>query len=356
MSKPGQLQSTNRFIDIWAYFALVPIALVLFAGVIASSYAEPAGTKTVQAKKGTPVEIKSLSFPPHSIGALQIDVAAGIPINTWATYEIRLLDQNNKILAAAVKQAWAASGKWAEAGESGDWVESDTQAGLNIQASQAESVTLVIEILESDITNELETQLQFPPGDRGQLNRFFEQDKLKARRILEQPISFNVTINNSVIEDSYLWAGFWGTLLIAGLAALSTAVSGFPVINKRRQDSDVHDRAFMGGPDSLVVVRVCVKLDETFPSELTCHLFVRDGNGQTLYDPSLQIKPVPLTDDDDEKYATAQVTQHLVLETRSSYGFYATIEPDNSVDETHLIVTERKKTFGSVDVVQICTP
>lgn len=309
--------------------ALGSIGLVLLAGIASTFFTKPLASTKVQVQEETPAKVGPFTLQPQTIGALRVDVEASIPVNRWLTYEVQLRDQQDQVLAAAIKQAWNETGTWYEEGESGSWQESDLQAGLDVLGDQAQPVTLVIEVLEYATNTSQE---------------------------LSEPVTFRLTAYSGIIDTRYLWTGFWGSLLIAILTLFATGACGWQLIDKRIGDSDVGDRAIMGGPDQLIKVIVKVRADETSPPALTCHLFIKDGNGNPVYKPSLTLPMRLIKDEDGEVLrAQGQITQHLVLQTRSSYGVYVKIQPDRPVDETRLMVQEGRKTLTAIDVVHLET-
>lgn len=320
-------KQTIWFIDFWTYLAWSSVSLVVVAGFASLFLFRPLLATTLQAQAEETVRLSPITIQPHLIGALRVDVTAVLPTNRWVTYEVQLRDNQDQILASALKQAWSESGTWQEEGESGTWQEDDLQAGLDIQPAKAETVTVAIAVLDYATT---------------------------SNQALEDPVSFRIKVQEGVVDTRYLWTGFWGTSLIAVLSAWATARSGVRVLTKVQPDSEVGDRAIFGGPRTLVQIKVFVTADENTPATLSCRLRIRDGNGQTVYH-HVTAMPMQLTKDQQGSIESAKgkAVTHLVLQQRGSYGILVQIEPDHSVDSTQLIVKERVRTFQAVDAIEI---
>ncbi|MDX2217304.1 MAG: hypothetical protein SFY66_28815 [Oculatellaceae cyanobacterium bins.114] len=322
-----QSQTTHRFIDRW-YYITGAIALVVFVTLIGSAFLGKLVVYTqVQVEEGEPEELPPIQIQPESMGALRVDVRAIIAQNRWVTYEIQLQDQQDQIIASAIKDAWAESGTWYEEGESGTWQEQDLLSGLDIKATQPELLTISIDVL-------------------GYATSTGEE--------LDEPVTFEVQVRNGVVDTRYLWAGFLGTVGMTLLAVISIPSIGDRVISKWIGDSDVGDRALMGGSDRLVRVVVKIKSDETSPQQLTVKLLIKDADGEQIYARDYPVKlHFSRSKQREVTGATASLCQFFILEPRSSYGFYVEVVPDAPVDSTHLIVRDRAKTLTGVDVIHL---
>ncbi|WP_339384617.1 hypothetical protein [Oscillatoria sp. FACHB-1407] len=322
-----QSQRTSRFIDWWYYMAGA-IAVVMFIALIISPFMGQMLISTqIQVDEGEPEELQAVQMQPQSIGALRVDVKAIIPTNRWVTYEIQLRDQQDQVIASALKDAWAESGTWYEEGESGTWQEEDLLSGLDVRALQPEALTITLDVLSYTTSAGVD---------------------------VDESVTFNVQVRNGVVDTRYLWAGLVGAIAMVVLAAISVPLTGDRVISKWIGDSDVGDRALMGGANRLVRVTVKVKSDETSPRHLTIKLFVKDGNGEQIYARDFPVTLRFIRNKERELIgASASLCKFFILEPRSSYGFYVEVVPDNPVDSTHLIVRDRAKTQGSVDVIHL---
>lgn len=322
-----QTYSTLRFIEPWAYLSVGAIGLVILAAIASVFIAKPLGSTTIEVSEDEPRQLQPIPVGQGNLGALRVDVTAMIPVGHWLTYEIQLLDQQNQVIAAGIKQAWHESGTWQEEGESGTWQESDLKGGLDVRATRAEPITIAVQVLEYSTSSNQE---------------------------LDQPVTFQITLTQGAIDERYLWTGFWGTLLLAVLAFITTNLTGNRVINCSVNDSDIGDRALMGGANQLLELKLKVNADENARGSLKAQLFIKDGQGQQIYTRTL---PIPLTFNRDEdskiESATGQAKLLLILEPRSSYGFYLEVMPDRSVDSTQLTVREGVRTLRTVEVVTI---
>lgn len=321
-----QTQRTSRFIDPWPYVALGAALLVFLALLSAGSFQRTLLSTTVNASEDEPVQLEPLIIRRQMIGALRVEVKALLPTNTWVTYEIQLLDNQGKPFASAMKQAWNESGTWYEDGESGSWQEEDLLGGLDVRAKQNETVTIALAVLEYGNASGQE---------------------------LDQPVPFEVIVQNGTVDTRYLWAGLFGTSFLALLALYATPLTGKKAIAKTIQDSDPSDRATVGGAGRLVRVNVDVASDETSPSLLQLRLWLNDPYGEQIYTRSLSL---PLSFKKEEgkiKGATGRFQTFFILEPRSSYGFHVEVLPDQPVDRTTLTVRDGARTLQSVEVVKI---
>jgi hypothetical protein len=327
MPNPVQYKQTWRFINIWAYLALGSLGIVILAGLASVFFVKPLVSKTVEAKEEEPVRLEPLAIKPQAIGGLRVDVAASIPVNRWLTYEVQLRDQQDKILAAGLKNAWHETGIWQEEGETGTWQEDDLEAGLDVRAAKSEPIIVVVEVLNYVTTS--------------------NQD-------IDEPVTFKINVHQGIIDTRYLWPGFWGGLLMAGLTCLFSGSTGATIINKRIGDSDVGERATLGGANKLVKIVVKVESDETSPPTLNCQLAIRDGNGDQLFNASRVISLRFRRDEEgDITSVKGEATFHIILEQVGSYGFYVEVTPDAPVDATQLIVKQGVVTLGAIKVAHI---
>ncbi|AOX00322.1 hypothetical protein BJP34_13435 [Moorena producens PAL-8-15-08-1] len=321
-----QTQRTSRFIDPWPYIAIGSTLLVFLALLGASLFQKTLLSTTVSARQEEPLQLQTLSLKRQLIGALRIEAKAKIPLNRWVTYEIQLLDGQGQPFASAIKQAWNESGTWYDDGESGSWQDDDLLGGLDVRAKQDEMVTIAIAVLEY--------------GDT-------------SGQVLDQPVPFQVTVQNGVIDTRYLWPGLVGTLCLTLITLYAAPLTGKKAIFKTINDSDPSDRAIVGGANRLVRVRVDVKADETSPSKLEVRLFVKDSYGEEIYNRSFPLPMNYLKNNGKIKRATGKVQTFFLLESRSSYGFSVEVWPDASVDRTTLRVIDGNRTLQSVEVVKI---
>ena len=324
-----QTQRTGRFIDPWPYVTLGATLLIFLALFGASSFQKTLLSTTVSASEDEPVRLEPLSLRRQLFGALRVEVKALLPANQWVTYEIQLLDRQGKPFASAMKQAWNESGTWYEEGESGSWQEDDVQGGLDVRAKQDEMVTIGIAVLEYGDTSGKE---------------------------LDQPVQFELTVQNGVVDTRYLWAGLVGAICLTVIALYATPVTGKKAIAKTINDSDPSDRATVGGANRLVRVKVDVKADETSPRELEVRLFINDAYGEQIYTRSVPMRLSYQKENGKIQKATGCLQTFFILESRSSYGFHVEVLPDSPVDRTKLTVRDGSRTLKSVEVVPISPP
>lgn len=183
-------------------------------------FVKPLASKTLQAREGQPARLQPFKVKPQAIGAVRVDVTARIPTNRYLAYEVQIRDQQDKILAAGLKNAWNESGIWREEGQTGTWQEDDLDAGLDVSSAKAEPLTVVVEVLEYGTSR---------------------------NQTLTESVSFRIKVNQGIIDTRYLWPGFWGGLLMAGLTCLFSKSAGATLSDKSIGDSDLGDRVNAGG-------------------------------------------------------------------------------------------------------------
>ncbi|MBF2028343.1 MAG: hypothetical protein IGS48_16515 [Oscillatoriales cyanobacterium C42_A2020_001] len=321
-----QPQTTGRYIDLFPYIPWLLTGGMVFALIFGALWERTMVSTNLLVNPDTAAELKPIQLKKEPIGALRIDVNASISYNQWVTYEIQVKDQQGKVLASGIKQAWAESGTWVEEGESGTWAENDLMGGLDVRANQSEPVIIAIDVLEYSDT---------------------------AGKEIDKPVSFQVIVKNGVVDDRYLWTGLFGTLLLSVLALFTVSSTGKVVINKSNPDSDVVARAICGNKDRLIRVVVKVQSDEYSPSSLHIRLTVNDANGEQLYSQTHLVNVKRSKSDGKVTSGSSALTTFFVLEPRGSYGFHAEVTPDASVDRTRIIVRENARTLFPVKVVTL---
>ncbi|NBD34150.1 MAG: hypothetical protein GVY17_14585 [Cyanobacteria bacterium] len=331
MSVSVQSSNTRRFVDHSLTISSLALLLIIIAGVGSLFFPQQVTNERVNVLPEETVTLSPITIQRRLIGALRIDVKAIIPTNHWVVYEIRLYDDQNQLLASAIKEAWKESGVWREDGETGTWSESDLLGGLDVRLGekQQEDITIAVAVLEYGET--------------------------RGRVLSEQPVSFQVDVENGVIDGRYLWTGFFGVLVMWVLSRLSVGTTGQVRIRKTINDSDVGDRALLGGENTLIKVTVNVKSDETSPQSLMVNLWLKDGMGEQIYSEQTPIKLNFRRDDGEIEDATGKLEQYFVLTRRGSYGFYVEVTPDQPVDQTTLTVTENAQTRSGKKPLKIIT-
>ncbi len=281
---------------------------------------------SVSVTPDAPTELPPIQLKKEPFGALRIDAIASLPSNRWVTYEIQIKDSQGTILASGFKEAWSESGTWSEDGESGSWAEDDLAAGLDVRAQQAETVKIAIDVLD------------YTSNTGGEIN---------------EPVSFQVTVKNGVIDDRFLWLGFLGAV-VTGIITLFTAPStGKVVINKSNRDSDVLARNTMGGANNLLRIVITVQSDEHSPSELNLELTINNADGEQVYQKTHTARVSLIKSDGKVSSGKTVWSTFLVLEPRDSYGFHVDVMPDASIDRTRILVREQSRTLVPVTVTTI---
>jgi hypothetical protein len=326
MHVQSQTQKTGRFIDPFPYIPWLVVAVMFCSLIVGALTERTLGSTSILVEPDAPTQLTPIQLRKHLIGALRIDVVAGVPNNQWVTFEIQVKDTKGNILASGIKQAWSESGTWAEEGESGSWAEEDRLAGLDVRTNQDEPVVISLDVLEYSDT---------------------------AGKEIDKAVPFDITVKNGVIDDRYLWVGLLGTLVLACITLFFVAATGKVVINKSNKDSDVVARNTTGGADCLLRVVVKINSDEHTPHRLNIRLTINGENGEQLY-ANLFWADVSISKDDGKVTGgKATLTKFFILEPRASYGFYAEVTPDASIDRTRILVRENARTLFPVDVTTL---
>jgi hypothetical protein len=318
--------TTERFVEWAPLIALGALGSLAIAGMASTLLSRQLLRQTVT----VPVE-ETVTLPPvqprqSPFGALRIDATANLPNNTWAVFEVQLLDQQGNLLASAIKQGWRESGTWVEEGESGTWSEQDLAGRFDIRRASIDGpVTVGISVLEQGNTGGGE---------------------------VTQPVTFQVQIQDGVIDGRFLINGVAGVLMMSVLAVLAVKKSGKVVIAERINDSDVGGRGRLGGPNKLVRMTLKVIGDENTPGTVTAHVFIKDSYGKQIYSGQIQIGFFLKTED----RATGYGNLDFIFDTQDSYGFYVEIMPDGPIDWTHLTVKEGARTLLPTSVIHLPTP
>lgn len=326
MQAKPQTQTTGRFVDWFIYLPWLATGAMFLALVIGAFMERTLISTNVTVDPDEPTELQPIQIKKEPLGALRIDVVAGLPTNQWVTYEIQVKDKNDKILASGIKQAWSETGTWAEEGESGTWAEDDLMGGLDVKSLQDEPVTIALDVLEYSDT---------------------------AGKELNTAVPFQLTVKNGVVDDRYLWTGLFGTLVVAFITLFSVSSTGKMVMNKSNRDSDVTGRNTLGGADRLLRVVVKVKSDEFSPRGLNIRLTINDENGEQIYSQMHSVDVSLSKSDGKVSSGSASLTKFFVLEPRASYGFHVEVTPDASIDRTRILIRENARTLFPVEVITI---
>jgi len=218
-------------------------------------------------------------------------------------------------------------GAWSESVSRRD---ADLQAGLDMQTGQSRQLTLAIKVLEHGNVRTGQTE-----------------------QTMTDPVSFRVNVKAGVIDSRFLWAGFYVALLLAIASWFLIRTSGKQVFAASIQDSDVGDRATLGGDGTLVRAVVDILADETSPKQLTAELYVEDRNGEQLHRESQSVPLTFIYDDGELDRTVGKAVFYLSISPRASYRLYTEIHPDAPVDRTQLVVTEGVRTRGKATVTFI---
>jgi hypothetical protein len=326
MSAAVDTQRSGRFIEWWSYIGIAASALLFLTFIFSGLFQKTLIFRKITASEGVPVKLEPLKLQPTAIGALRIDAEALIQPQQWVTFEIQLLDKQGKVIAAGIKEAWSESGTWYEEGESGSWLELDRLGSLDIRAKQLEDITIAINVLGYGNSSGAD---------------------------LNQPVPFQVTVQNGVIDGDHLfWASLW-SLCLGTLSLVLTPKIGKKVISEEIKDSDPTGRGTVGGANKLLRVNVDVESDETSPRTLEVQLFINDAYGEQIYAESFLLGVKFHRSDGKFEKATCSLQKFFILDNQASYGFHVEVLPDEPVDKTRITVREDARTLRPVDIVRI---
>jgi hypothetical protein len=318
---------TSKFVDPFPYLALLFAAITLVAMGVAPFIARTVAFQTLTVEPGSSGQLPPIQIAQQRIGAVRIDANASLANNRWVSYEIQLKDQQGKVIASALKEAWNESGTWAEEGESGAWAESDADATIDLRALQSEPVTISVAVLNH--SNNLGQEV-------------------------EEPVPIQVRVQTGVVDDRYLWAGLIGSVITAVLSFFSVPTSGRKVLSERNKDSELTARGTLGGPNKLLRLKVKIKADETAPAGVYLRLAINDENGERLY---YQSHSVTLNRAKNDKgrftSGSGSKTLFFVLSPEGSYGIHVEISPDRSIDRTELEIRQGARTIVPVAVTTL---
>lgn len=339
MQVAAENKRTSQFIDKWVYITLGATSFVLLAFIASGFFKKTFISKNISVNLGQSSSPEKIVLEPQLLGALRVDVEASIPTNTSLTYQIQLLDQQGKIVASAIKNAWSESGTWYEDGESGTWAESDLLAGLDVRAKKAEQVNLVVSVLE------------YERASRSRLSPTIQLNNQKVGSA--PPSNFNILVENGVVDTRPLFPALFGTIPLAIMAMFAVPHIGKKVISKKINDSDPSDRATLGGADKLVRVKVDIASDETSPSLLQVKLVINNSYGEQVYMISKTVNLNLKRENGKVEKGNGSLTLFFVFEKRDSYGFNVEVLPDKPIDRTTLTVREGARTLSSQEVIYI---
>ncbi len=326
MGETINTQRTGKFID-WSVHVALAAFLLSFLTLIASPFFQRTLLyKTVTATDDEIIKLDPVQFSTSSIGAMSVNAEAQITANEWVTFEIQLLDQSGKIVAAGIKEGWRETGSWYEDGESGTYDESDTLGGMDVKAKKDEKLTVAIALLEYGTAEGTD---------------------------IDRPVPFQVILKSGVMDVGYFWFGTIGSFFLWLMTMLAAKKSGKKVINEKINDSDPTGRATVGGENKLVHVKVEIEADETTPSQLEVCLFVNDAYGEQIFAESVVVKVNVQKENGKFQKATANLNKYFVFPKTASYGFHVEVHPDAPIDRTKLIVKDGVRTLFPIGVVEI---
>ena len=319
---------TKRFIDYWVFAPSVISLFLLFWSLFSPSISNTLVDKTIIVEEEDAVKVDTIDLKPSKVGALRIDVKSDFSnnfgYNDWIVYEIQLRDRQGKIIASAIDEDWKESGTWYEDGSSGTWQESSLTGGIDLRAVEEEQVDVFIQLLERE----------------------------EIAGVNQAPVSFNVKIQNGVVDNRPLgWGALFGSVL-ALITLSAIGYSGQKVIRVKVRDSDPQGRGMVGG-DNLVRVKIRSKLDENTPRSVRVKLAIDNEYGEPVCRHCYTTKVAVQSKDGRVRGGSVNLTSFFVIEPYGSYRFKADIVPDASVEWTSLEVRQNSKTPREIYVTTI---
>lgn len=329
---PSKIQPlrTSQFTERAPLIALGALGVLGVALVISPFFSRRLVQTGISVEPEDVVQLEPVQPRTGQMGAMRIDATAQLPDNTWAIFEVQVLDSQGNLLTSAIKQAWKESGTWYEEGESGTWSEQDRSGRFDIRQANLETPLIVaIALLEHGTVS--------------------GQD-------LDSPLIFHVTIRDGIIDRRFIWSGALGALVLAVLSAIAVKNAGRVAIANMINDSDVVGRETVGGADSLVRVIIRVVSDETSPPTLKANLAINNSYGELVYRCQIPISLSFRKEEGKIEGASGECTLDLILEPKDSYGFSVEITPDGPVDQTFLTVKDGIRTLVPTDIIHIQSP
>jgi hypothetical protein len=311
-----------RFIDQWSYIAWGATGLIVVAMVFVNLWRKPLLRQTIAVTEAQPIQLAPIQIRPRTIGALRVQAIATLGNSEAASYEVRLLDAQGRVIAVAGKEVWADSGTWSEEGESGTWSEQDLQAELDIRARQNETVTVAIALLEYTNT---------------------------AGQDLNKPLVIAVAVDDGVVDDRYLAPGVWGCLILGVLSFMAVPTLGKSFVARDKGSNAIAKRTTLGGPDQLLRIILKVKGSNVPNENILVAIAISNGEGEQIYKNTRFITP-SCNKETGKYHVSKKLTEFVILSSRQSYGFHIDVIPKSSAYRTTLLVLENARTRFPADV------
>ncbi|MBE9033266.1 hypothetical protein IQ266_26380 [filamentous cyanobacterium LEGE 11480] len=148
MSRQTKRQFINRWIDRTPYLLMGMAGCIFLLLIVSPIFASKKLDKTITLAPEQTQVFGPVDIPTQLFGTARVEVEATMSKQRWATYEVQLLDKDNKILVAGIKNAWRETGTWYEDGESGTWDEQDKNSGFDLRLRKAEPVSIAVTLVE----------------------------------------------------------------------------------------------------------------------------------------------------------------------------------------------------------------
>jgi hypothetical protein len=190
MTNLTKWQLINRWVDKTPYLLLSMGVCIFGLTIISPIWLTKKLDKTITLSAEDTQVLGPVDIASQSFGTTRVEVEAQLGNQRWAIYEVQLLDRDDRLVLAGVKNAWRESGTWSEDGESGTWEEADKGSGFDLHLRQAEPVKIVVSLVEVSDTQ---------------------------GRVLQEPVKLRVTVYQGAIETLPLWLGASSLIIIGGL-------------------------------------------------------------------------------------------------------------------------------------------
>jgi hypothetical protein len=348
------VKTTTAYVDHWARAALGAPAIAVVALAIAGFSGRQLWSDSVSLTDEEERESPPIVLPASWIGGVSIDVSASLPDNHWGAYQISVLDKDGQALLEVVKEAWAESGIWHEDGESGNWSEQDTDLRWDVRVRAAETVKVVVSVLETGKSGEGSGEVSSEGSDEASSEASSEGTAEGADQSAPAhagvPITVNVVVRTGIVDERWLLLGLLVSVAFAVLAFYMSGYGGRPVIVESNSDSEVKGRAVMGGPRTLTRVSISGVVDETAPPAMKVRVTLRDEAGRTAYERVHDVIVNFRYDEGEKEDGRFAVPLAFELPDAGSWGVFVEARPDEPMESLKLVVRDRATTRGEVIV------
>jgi hypothetical protein len=229
---PRTAKHTTQLLIPWLTLAILGMPGVLLLVLGLSGLGEQTLlSQTLVLQRQQPVTLSAVLLSPQTIGGYRVTCLAKVGAEQIAQYEVRLRDQRQQVIAAAMAEARQVMVYVPDNSDFEDWLDRDLHTAIDLRVQRRESITLEVVLIE----------LMDSEGDT-----------------LPQPLNLTVQVQQGVVDTRYLWIGL---VLSSGVAALTLYLairSSKTLINSDPFSAEFSRPLHMGGPRELIQVQVTV--------------------------------------------------------------------------------------------------